>query len=103
MWKKESARSMLTKGEKEVIPVLIAALQDGRTFDPEYLSPTASPDSKPRILTVGRTCEQIREQVISGGEVRRYYVSDWEEWWEKNKTKTLYEIILMVRANSTTK
>jgi hypothetical protein len=100
MWKRETAKSMLSEGDKEVIPVLISALGDRRTFDPEYVDPSASIDAKPRIQTVGEVCERVLYGVISGHQLRRYYVADWPAWWDQHKSKDLSEIIAMVRANS---
>ena len=96
--KRETARSMLLKGDKDVIPVLIASLRDARVFDPEYKSPSASAASKVRICTVGEACEGILYLVISGGRPNQYDVSDWQRWWQQNKDKKLHEIIRMVQA-----
>lgn len=100
MWKRATARIMLSEGDKDVIPVLISALGDKRTFDPEYMGPGASFDDEPKLQTVGQVCEVILYRVISGREPRRYHVSDWVNWWEQNQSKNLSEIIEMVRANS---
>jgi hypothetical protein len=100
MWKRATARIMLSEADKDVIPVLISALGDKRTFDPEYIGPGASFDAKPQIQTVGLVSEVILYRVISGREPRRYHVFDWGRWWEQNQSKKLSEIIEMVRANS---
>jgi hypothetical protein len=101
MRKKETAKAMLAQGHKDVIPFLIGALQDQRVFDPKYLSPSAAPDAKPRIQTVGMVCESILYQIILGDVPRVYRVADWNSWWAQNKNKSLSEIVTMVYANST--
>jgi|GEM_PF-5034796 len=96
--KHHKAANLLSKGDKEVIPVLIAHLGDQRIFNPNYreISETSDADRTvpTRPMTVGEKCETLLYVVIYG-DIRipqEARVADWSKWWEANKVRTLSEM-----------
>lgn len=92
---RQTAMRMLKQGDKKVIPVLIARLTDGRTFNPsvEDLSGPADGPKEKYSMTVGMACEDILYSIVRAGGKAGPVIQNWKEWWRQNESKSLPEII----------
>jgi hypothetical protein len=96
--KHHKAANLLSEGDKEVIPVLIAHLGDQRIFNPNYREVSESSDADrtvpTRVMTVGEMCNLLLYEVVYGDTriPQEALVPDWNKWWEANKNRTLSEL-----------
>ncbi|HLF94495.1 MAG TPA: hypothetical protein VJB14_13615 [Planctomycetota bacterium] len=103
MEKRQRAAQLLGRSDKEVLPVLIVHLKDGRTHQGDYrdISETSDRDRivPSRSLTVGEKCESLLYEIVFGTvrlpiEAR---VGDWNRWWAINRGKPFQEIVADAR------
>jgi hypothetical protein len=85
---------MLEHGVKDLIPLLIANLGDGRVYDSQYVPDGAPADgSVTRPLPVGAACERLLYRILLNHTVQRsFVVRDWPSWWAIHKDRTIGEL-----------
>lgn len=90
---------MRTDDRGALIDVLIAHLDDDRTFDPAMPVPSAdSPSHATYVCTVGDICGDMLRSKFHMHPRGKYEVGEWKEWWKKNSSRSFEDIWKEVEA-----